>query len=209
MVNGTSTTAADVRMTRRPAVSGWSRNRLASSAPNRYRHAVGHPRRYRYVGPAELLNQPIMAGARGLDTPASLHAWLAQREPEELAEPFTFVVGLDRLLRLAARRSEHVTLAAGQDVLAAGEITFASAGADWYVAAVSNQSTGYCPDPDSWAAVAAALEHVDTRHPSAYTDPIIFRRCPACHERNIVRDEDFICVLCDSALPTQWNFAQG
>ncbi|GAA3391639.1 transposase [Cryptosporangium minutisporangium] len=26
-------------------------------------------------------------------------------------------------------------------------------------------------------------------------------------ERNIVRDEDFTCALCESALPAQWNFA--
>lgn len=35
----------------------------------------------------------------------------------------------------------------------------------------------------------------------------VFRRCPACGQRNIVRDNDFTCALCDHALPAQWNFA--
>src|SRR5258706_11327733 len=71
------------------------------------------------------------------------------RDPRELREPFTFVVALDGLLRLAPRRSEHVTLAGGRDVLAAGEITFVSAEKGWRVAEGTNQSTGYCPDPDN------------------------------------------------------------
>ena len=46
-------------------------------------------------------------------------------------------------------------------VLGAGEMTFVQAGADWRVAEVTNQSTGFCPDPDSWPAVAAALDSID------------------------------------------------
>ncbi|MDH6465317.1 transcription initiation factor TFIIIB Brf1 subunit/transcription initiation factor TFIIB [Micromonospora sp. A200] len=33
-----------------------------------------------------------------------------------------------------------------------------------------------------------------------------FRRCTACGERNIVRDDDFVCALCDGVLPPNWNF---
>ena len=95
---------------------------------------------------------------------------------------------------------------AGRDVLAAGEITFARTQAGWCVAEVTNQSTGYCPDPDSWPAVAAALSQVTVRYPAEFTDPVVFRRCPDCRERNIVRDGDFICALCGSDLPAQWNF---
>jgi hypothetical protein len=122
------------------------------------------------------------------------------------AEPFTFVVDLDGVLWLAPRRTEHVACAGGREVLAAGEISFRSDVDGWYVDEVSNQSTGYCPDPDSWPAVAAALERVHVRHPGGFTNPVVFRRCPECGERNIVRDGMFACALCDADLPPQWNF---
>jgi len=144
--------------------------------------------------------------AVAVDAPAAVAGWLARRERRELAEPFTFVVTLDGVLRLAPRRIEHFALAGGWDVVAAGEMTFAPVTSGWRVVEVSNQSTGYCPDPDSWPAVERALDNVDVRHPGGFTDEITFRRCPACGERNIVRDNDFTCALCNSALPAQWNF---
>src|SRR5436190_4477597 len=124
-----------------------------------------------------------------------LHGWLAGRDRAELLEPLTFIVTLDGVLRLAPRRSEHVTLADGRDVLAAGEMTFAPAGAGWRVVEATNQSTGYCPDPDSWPAVGRALDRAGVPHPGTFTDKVVFRRCPTCGERNIVRDNDFTCAL--------------
>ncbi|SNT28619.1 hypothetical protein SAMN05421812_104249 [Asanoa hainanensis] len=107
---------------------------------------------------------------------------------------------------MAPRQSEHVACAAGQDVLAAGEITFGENSDGYFVEAVSNQSTGYCPDPDCWPAVAEALDRLDLPHPGGFTAPLTFRRCPACGERNIVRDADFTCALCAADLPAAWNF---
>jgi hypothetical protein len=98
---------------------------------------------YRYVGPAELSDQAAPVDAVGVGSPASLAVWLAGRERGGLAEPLTFVVTLDGVLRLAARRTEHVALARGQDVLAAGEMAFAASGLGWRVVEVTNQSTGY------------------------------------------------------------------
>jgi hypothetical protein len=123
-----------------------------------------------------------------------------------LAEPFTFIVDLHAKLWLAPRRSEHVACAGGRDVLAAGEIGFVVGEHGWIVSEVSNQSTGYCPDPDSWPAVALALDHVGLPYPSGFTHKVIFRRCPTCATRNIVRDGNFVCAVCDSILPDQWNF---
>jgi hypothetical protein len=131
---------------------------------------------------------------------------LARQDRRELGEPATFVVDVDGALRLAPRRSEHVALAGGQDVLAAGEMRFVVNDDGWRVAEVTNQSTGYCPDPDSWPAVATALDREGIRHPGDFTAKIVFRRCPGCGERNIVRDDDFTCALCGNDLPPQWNF---
>jgi hypothetical protein len=160
---------------------------------------------YRYVGPAELRDRAaVPASTTTVDGAAALDRWLAGGAPDE---PFTFVVALDGRLRLAPRRSEHVALAGGNDVLAAGEVRFAPMDIGWRVVAVTNQSTGYCPDPDCWPAVGAALDRAGVAHPGDFTDKVIFRRCPGCGERNIVRDGDFTCALCESALPAHWNFA--
>jgi hypothetical protein len=87
------------------------------------------------------------------DVPTVLFDWLAGRRRSDVIEPFTFVVDIDGRLRLAPRRSEHVALAGGQPVLAAGEMTFAPAGSGWRV-----------------------------------------------------RENDYTCALCGSALPATWNF---
>lgn len=166
-----------------------------------------HPSRYRYVGPAELRHQPPSPEAVTVDSSAVLDRWLAGRARAEPDETVTFVVTLDGSLRVAPRRSEHVALAAGRDVLAAGEMMFTREAGAWRVLAVTNQSTGYCPDPDCWTAVRKALDRLGLRHPGDFTAKLVFRRCPSCGERNIVRDGDFTCAMCDSVLPTHWNFA--
>jgi hypothetical protein len=176
------------------------------SALGRYRHAMAQIRRYRYVGPAELRDEAVPGNFVVLDVAATLDSWLGRQGREERVEPFTFVIALDGMLRLGPRRSEHVALAGGQDVLAAGELRFAPAEAGRRVAEVTNQSTGYCPDPDCWPAVGAVLDRLGVLHPGEFTDKLVFRRCPTCGERNIVRDDDFTCALCDCALPKLWNF---
>lgn len=169
----------------------------------------GPPERgYRYVGPAELV---VMArrsrGGPGtrIASVADFESWAARQSPAELAEPFTYVVGADGLLFLAPRRSEHVACAGGAAVLGAGEITFVREAGQWAASEVSNQSTGYCPDVTSWPAVARALDGIPLRRPAAFTHEVVFRRCPACAEHNIVREGDFVCVFCGSDLPKAWN----
>ncbi len=97
---------------------------------------------------------------------AELDAWLTERDKDELAEHFTYVVGLDGLLRLAPRRSEHVACAGGAEVLGAGEMGFGRAAGLRVVGEVSNQSTGYCPHLDSWPAVARALDRAGIDRPA-------------------------------------------
>ncbi|WP_030991780.1 hypothetical protein [Streptomyces sp. NRRL WC-3744] len=163
-------------------------------------------RSYRYVGPIELklAVRPGSGGCR-ISSAADFGSWIAERSAAELAEPFTFVVGTDGVLRLAPRRSEHVTCAGGAMVLSAGEIGFVREADWWAVGEVSNQSTGYCPDVTSWPAVALALDHVGLRRPYGFTHEVVFRRCPDCQEHNIVREDDFVCVFCGSDLPETWN----
>jgi hypothetical protein len=153
-------------------------------------------RRYRYVGPQELAVEPGPPGTVIAST-ADLAAWLRTND-----NAATFVVGLDGALRIADRHSEHVSCAGEREVLAAGEMFFA----DGRVARVSNQSSGFCPAPASWPAVAAALDRAGIAHPGRYTDAFEFRRCNACGQRNIVKDDDFTCAICGGELPAAWNF---
>jgi hypothetical protein len=108
-------------------------------------------------------------------------------------------------LRLAARRTEHVACAQGAPVLAAGEIRFTRADAMPQVREITNQSTGYCPEPESRPAVAAALETIGIARPDAYTQEFVFRRCTQCGQLNIVKDDWIYCGACDAALPSTWN----
>lgn len=146
---------------------------------------------YAYVGPAELRGQ-VRPDAVGepIRSPADV-------ERLQQDEPFTYVVALDGTLRVAPRRSEHVACAGGQNVLAAGEITFDGT----TVAEVSNQSTGYCPGPESWPALADALDRAGLQRPDGFTTTFVFRHCPRCGELNVVKDEHYACVFCDADLP--------
>jgi hypothetical protein len=163
-------------------------------------------RSYKYVGPVDL-KAAIPPGSEGfpIRSRADFDSWVAQRSAAELAEPFTFVVDTNGMLRLAPRRSEHVACAGGGRVLSAGEIGFRREAGGWVVDEVSNHSTGYCPDTTSWSGVAQTLDRVALRHPSGFTHEVIFRRCPSCRQSNIVREEEFICVFCGSELPEVWN----
>jgi hypothetical protein len=166
-------------------------------------------RHYRYVGPADIREavQPGDAG-QAITSPEDLATWLATRGKDEREEPFTFVVDLTGTLRLAPQRSEHIACASDEPVLSAGEITFVHVHGRWAVSEISNQSTGYCPDLTSWPAVHDALDRAGLDHPDDFTYPIVFRRCPQCHERNVVKDDHFVCALCDAPLPSAWNMDQ-
>jgi hypothetical protein len=163
--------------------------------------------RYRYVGPADV-REASEGGAAGapIRSLQDFEDWVAAVDARDLAEPFTYVVDVDGVLRLAPRRSEHVACAGGGEVLGAGEMSFAR-GSDggWAVNEVSNLSTGYCPDVTSWLAVAAALHRAGLAAPGGFTAAVVFRRCASCQERNVVRDDDFVCAVCGALLPLRWN----
>jgi hypothetical protein len=168
-----------------------------------------HGRGYRYVGPAGLPQEVVRSGEEGqvVSSRAHFDRWVSVRTATELTEPFTFVVGLDGLLRLAPRRSEHVACAGGAPVLSAGEMSFRRERkrGHWSVDEVSNLSTGYCPDVTSWPSVAHALDLAGIGRPEGFTYEVVFRRCESCQERAVVRESDFYCVFCGGALPLTWN----
>lgn len=155
------------------------------------------PFAYPYVGPERLrLDAREAPPGRRITSLALL---------EQAEEVSTFVVGLDGVLRLAPRRSEHIACAGAPEVLAAGELHLVRAPNGLRVVSVSNQSTGFCPSVESWPEVQAALSFEGLVLPRAFTHAIEFRRCVQCREVNIVKESWFVCVFCDAALPLEWN----
>jgi hypothetical protein len=167
-------------------------------------------RHYAYVGP-----ESIRAAHRSGTTRAAILSaadileWIRQPGQKVRSDgtvTVTFVVDPAGQLWIADRHSEHVACARGRHVLSAGEMTFLIDKKIVEVTEVTNQSTGYCPEPDSWLAVALALTRAQLKHPPRFTTAFIFRRCNRCGNRNLVKDEWFECGVCGTPLSREWNF---
>lgn len=167
-------------------------------------------REYQYVGPDEIREvsrtQPSGIPIRNV---RDIETWLETGPTEQLPDGSwvaTFTISTDQILYLAPRRSEHVACASGGPVLSAGEVTIDD---EFNIAEISNQSTGFCPEPDSWKSVQPVLDQLGLNHPGEFTNAVVFRRCPKCKERNIVKDSWFYCQICDAKLPDTWNFTDS
>ncbi|RYG57664.1 hypothetical protein EON80_27995 [bacterium] len=162
-----------------------------------------------YIGPPELLSligQP--STRRGISDVADFISWVeaTQQAPDENGEVIvTFIINTVGQLWIADRRSEHVVCAAGEPVLSAGEMTFRLSKNEVEVTAATNQSTGFCPEPESWAAVGVALDKLGLSHPGGFTTAFHFRRCRKCDSINLVKEEWFVCGVCDGDLEREWN----
>ena len=166
-------------------------------------------RLYHHVGPsiikARAAGRP--AGTR-ISSAADLLTWARGTGQAPGPDGFaaTFIIDEQGSLLVADRRSEHVACAGGGQVQSAGEMFFLIRDDGVEVVEVSNQSTGFCPEPGSWPAVAAALDRVGMRHPGRFTTEVVFRRCEKCGERSVVKDGWFACGVCGAELPAGWNF---
>jgi hypothetical protein len=165
-------------------------------------------RRYRYVGSSELSDRLTVSTGTVVRSISDLRNWLHFHRDDSLPDdsiPATFIIDLSGNLFVASRRTEHVACAQGKDVLSAGEMFFEEQAGTITVIAVTNQSTGYCPEPDSWSHVAEAHNQIGVTHPAGYTTECIFRWCSHCGQKNVVKDNDFHCGVCGEELPAEWN----
>jgi hypothetical protein len=137
------------------------------------------------------------------DIVAWLNANLEDADPTGIVFA-TYTVDAQGRLQIAPRRTEHVACASGGPVTAAGELALASDGS---VVEASNQSTGFCPEPECWEAVTSVLKRIGVKHPKAFTGAFTFRRCSACTQILIIKDSWFVCDVCDADVPRHWNFA--
>jgi DinB superfamily len=167
---------------------------------------------YPYVGPEEIRCRSVTGpGGRVIESPEDLRMWLNGHRPSKSGELIaaTFVIDPQGRLRLADRRSEHVACAGGGPVLSAGEMFFSDQGDAAFVEEVTNLSTGYCPEPESWPVVGHALDRLGVVHPGLFTTEVILRLCATCGERNVVKEGWFSCQVCSGELPRMWNFGTG
>lgn len=165
---------------------------------------------YRYVGPAEIpqrvKNEPVLEPVTSLAELLKQVDALGFRRQDGFLLTVTFVIDAKGKLRIADRRSEHVVCAGHGDVASAGEMTFGWDAGGCVVENVTNQSTGYCPEAESWPAVDCTLNELAIPHPAAFDPAFIFRRCDSCRQTNLVKDGWFVCSMCGAGLPTNWNY---
>ncbi len=90
-------------------------------------------------------------------------------------------------------------------MLSAGELRVVIEDGHLEAVEITNQSTGYCPEPGSWPVVAEALDRVGIGHPGRFTNALDFRVCTACGQVNIIKDGWFACAVCGGSLPTTWH----
>ena len=168
-------------------------------------------RHYTYVGPDHIKEQAQRASHCIQVTSAKdVVAWSANYLSSGRANglvPATFIIDTLHRLWIADRRSEHVACADGGDVLAAGEMLFERSPRDIEVVEATNQSTGYCPEPECWPIVAQVLDGLGIPRPGSFTPAFHFRRCDQCRTTNLIKDDIYECAVCATPLSQIWNFA--
>jgi hypothetical protein len=170
------------------------------------------PQLYAYVGPKAIADRLSNAAAgTPIESVDDLLRWTRQARLASIGSytiTATFVIDESGILRVADRRSEHYACAGGKPVQSAGEMTFCISKGSAEVTCVTNQSTGYCPEPESWPSVREALERAKIAAPFDFLQKMIFRRCDCCGSINIVKDSTYICDVCSASLPRDWNLSR-
>ena len=164
---------------------------------------------YQYVGSSEIKNV-VKNFPKGtiIKSIEALKQWIetTKQKPNHYGViAATFIIDLNGYLCLADRHSENIACSGGKGVLSAGEIFIGIAKNNYEVLEISNQSTGFCPQLQSWSRVAKALDNIPLSHPGRFTIEFIFRRCTKCYQLNVVKDCLFACEVCDAPLPKSWN----
>lgn len=166
-------------------------------------------RLYSYVGPKRIAERNRLSPpGTTIESPEDVFRWVRAFDQKPDADGHllvTFVIDEAGTLRIADRRSEHVACAGGRPVRSAGEMTFAIRPRSVEVPEVSNQSTGYCPEPESWPEVESALRRAGLAPTEGFHPRCVFRRCPNCDAINLVKSGVFECGICGAPLPEAYN----
>jgi serine/threonine protein kinase len=194
---------------RGPVAPRRRRGRAHAPGPLRPSRGLG-VRRYEYVGPPEVLK-----GAAEGKEPGDLvlrandvRAWALRTDQRPDGEGLiraTYTIGAEGdaargRLRVRARGlRERRPRARGRRGLVRGRPPVGDGRADRQLL------DGLLPRADLLAAVERVLDAAGIGRPSRFSKALLFRRC-RCGQRNVVKDDHFVCALCDADLPAEWNF---
>jgi hypothetical protein len=125
--------------------------------------------RYFYLGDPAHLSRARTCIGHPIRSQADLQA-IAPILREDLtwssSKPQTYIVTADSVFVLGGYLNEHVEVARGEPVLAAGEATLEEQpDGTWRITALNNRSYGYMPDECSWAAVDRGLSATGVEYP--------------------------------------------
>ena len=112
---------------------------------------------YKFAGDSSMYEWALKQEGQILVTPDNLDLHKGVLD-ENQPKPQTYIVGLDGKLLIGGLINEHVDVAKGGDVVAAGEIEFEKDDDGlWQVEYVNNRSNGYFPGRSSFYHVKNAL----------------------------------------------------
>lgn len=162
---------------------------------------------YDYVGSKEVkdfvANYPI---STRIESQQDIKEWINNSDRKTDYSEFvicTFIIDTKGYIRIADRHSEHIACSSGNPVLSAGEMFFVFNKNQYEVIEISNQSTGFCPEPKSW--FWEALDRLSMKHLNKFTANFVFRRCTKCSLLNVIKDNLFVCAECNTKLPRIWK----
>ncbi len=133
--------------------------------------------RYTFNGPEEQREQAeqkegiIIASVQDLQKiEETLERNRKDAEKGSIQHPQTYVVDLEGRFKAGGDIEEHVQVASGQDVLAAGEAYFERDKQGWFIKSINNRSNGYYPHQNAHIHVAKALKGTGIRFPDKFTE---------------------------------------
>jgi hypothetical protein len=85
------------------------------------------------------------------------------------SKPQTYIITIDNKMYIGGDVHEHVDVAQGEDVLAAGEAFFEKYNGKWIIEKINNRSYGYFPDKTCFKEVKKALQNSGITHPDYIT----------------------------------------
>ena len=111
-----------------------------------------------------------LSTARDLDALLPILEEDRQWAQEHFDRPQTYVVDAQRRFVIGGRIQEHVDVAGGRRVLAAGEAFFDRDDLGWYVREMNNRSYGYYPHEGCYVHVHQALRQTGLRFPDRFAE---------------------------------------
>ena len=99
--------------------------------------------------------------------------------------PLTYVITTDEELHIGAWVNEHVAVARGEDVIAAGEIKFEKGEDGWTTTYMNNRSNGYFPATSCLHWLTNALDRAGIPHSGKWD---------YTHPREGCNDADFLSI---------------